>query len=453
MAVVPTSPIRVFPQAVNINPADFAGPDPVELEKFPLLRENIKHEQLRLKLEQDKLKFAMSEAGRQEQALASDLAKRKAVAEVAKAEAEARGMQPLTGADLSSVLGPLGLTAPAPDSLEREQTVEPFRAPQVSLLEDSGVTPAPAAPTSPVYQPAFSVDPAARFLVATDSVQSHINQKILAQVPSIAAGARVANLPEVAQKVAALKESLQPRPDRHPEIDERGIPVYWDVIKVGDDVVEITSDPRVNVEELYRRRPAQKVADEGFAKRVAETPEAQTANARQNINRLMRAAEYLAEAEASPNPLDQTRLTGLLPPSALKLLSPNKAKAINAMRTVIQQSLRETLGAQFARVEGEMMMDRAFDPLFDAEANFELIRDALSVAESAMQERNAAGLYFRNNGTLAGFEPSSGLIDPEGSPNMQMIEKLAGKGKAPAIKTSTVTEQDYQEAVKRFIGR
>ena len=79
MAVPPTSPLRVFPQAVNFDVQGFMPQGDLfqksmaafeQGSKLPLLQEQIKHEKKRLRLENAKLDFAASEAGQQQEAAA-----------------------------------------------------------------------------------------------------------------------------------------------------------------------------------------------------------------------------------------------------------------------------------------------------------------------------------------------------------------------------------------------
>jgi hypothetical protein len=181
-----------------------------------------------------------------------------------------------------------------------------------------------------------------------------------------------------------------------------------------------------------------------------------------NIERLVNAAEYLAKAEQNDKEaLVPDQLLFLMDSDKLTaLLGGDRAKALNEIRTVIQQSLRETLGAQFARVEGEQMMNRGFNPLFEAKANFALISSALRVAETAIREQDRAYNYFQSNGTIFGFKPNTNLVTKDGAPSVIAIEALAKQAQKPAAapakstggKAAGVTPEQRQATLNILLG-
>lgn len=71
---------------------------------------------------------------------------------------------------------------------------------------------------------------------------------------------------------------------------------------------------------------------------------------------------------------------------------------------VVQGSLRQILGAQFTQQEGELIMERAFNPNLPVEENIKRVRALAEMlrANSAMDKAKLD--YFDTNGTLKGFK-------------------------------------------------
>lgn len=86
----------------------------------------------------------------------------------------------------------------------------------------------------------------------------------------------------------------------------------------------------------------------------------------------------------------------------------SKAKiAQDRVLSVVQKSLRETLGAQFTEVEGKMLMARAYDPYLSQAENAKRVGRLLESVKKAHEEKKAMMDYFRKNKTLYGYEGKS----------------------------------------------
>jgi hypothetical protein len=140
------------------------------------------------------------------------------------------------------------------------------------------------------------------------------------------------------------------------------------------------------------------------------------------------------------------------PGTFTSLVGGDRAKALNNVRAVIQQSLRETLGAQFAASEGERMMKTAFDPLFDAKANFDLIADQVRLLETAARDQERAFNYYSTNGTIFGFKPKSDLVSPDGTPSLVRLSQIADsvmKGKSGEPTPEQIKAKDAEDRTQR----
>jgi hypothetical protein len=513
MAVPPTSPIRVFPQPVAVDVKGFMpqtnlfkeGMDAFQTgAKLPLLMEQIKHEKKRIKMENAKLDFAASEAGRAQQAEADQMARDLAAANVIKAQNEARASRYAEdraraeaaearnrAAGLEIVdRGPVSLTTAAssvgatvsPSLADMEvvaQEEEPQKPSSVLAgealpldfgtqsirLSDETVEPPVAPPVQPTaaYVPKFvksqglNIVPVPGELGSRDAseyAREQISKIIQREFPPFRGQAKdeAAYNERMQKRISELEEKLEPTPTEEHLVDDRGIPILVPVVKVGNKVFDVVGVPRIDSKRLGE---GQKKKDETFAARIAGADEAQRPNTLNNLNLLQQAAELMAEAEAGGNPAERQRALQLLPEWAKLLVTSKTAAARDRVRTVVQQSLRQTLGAQFARVEGEMMMDRAFNAVLGAEVNSDLLKNLYKVTATAIRDADAARKYFdANGGTLAGYQSPEGLIGEEHSGLKQLEATLAPitSKKSPTVSaTSAIPEasQTYRKRRKR----
>jgi hypothetical protein len=113
-------------------------------------------------------------------------------------------------------------------------------------------------------------------------------------------------------------------------------------------------------------------------------------------------------------------------PDFLKVLTnPEAADAQARVESVIQRSLRETLGAQFTEKEGERLISRAYDPKQPPEANAARLRALFKQIESAADAKAAQVQYFEENGTLRGYK------GPEMPGLNDFYSALEGVGRSP----------------------
>lgn len=119
----------------------------------------------------------------------------------------------------------------------------------------------------------------------------------------------------------------------------------------------------------------------------------------QQINVLREVLDSLESGEV------QTGVTkGLLPSWALAIVDPKSLKAQNQIAGIVQQTLRETLGAQFTEKEGENLLRRAWDLRQPTEVNIQNTRRLLEKAMSFSEEKMKQIQYFQTNGTLKGYK-------------------------------------------------
>jgi hypothetical protein len=110
-----------------------------------------------------------------------------------------------------------------------------------------------------------------------------------------------------------------------------------------------------------------------------------------------------------------------------KIFNEPAAEAVNDIRAIAFQVLRETLGAQFTEKEGERLMATYFDPQLSEQANLKRMTRMVEVAESIVADKDRLTQHMDKNRTAIGFK---GIDDP-----MQEIRDLV----------SSADEQDDQQ--------
>jgi len=119
----------------------------------------------------------------------------------------------------------------------------------------------------------------------------------------------------------------------------------------------------------------------------------------QQINTLKSVLDSLESGEV------QTGVSkGLLPDWALSIVDPKSLDARNQIASVVQQTLRETLGAQFTEREGENLLRRAWDLRQPTETNIRNTRRLLETAMAFTQERMAQMQYFQTHQDISGYK-------------------------------------------------
>lgn len=89
------------------------------------------------------------------------------------------------------------------------------------------------------------------------------------------------------------------------------------------------------------------------------------------------------------------------------IYNPKSQQAKDLVESVIQTSLRETLGGQFAQKEGEALIKRAYNIALPPEENAARLRALLAQLEASAASKTAMAEYYReNNFSLAGYKGS-----------------------------------------------
>lgn len=478
----PIGNIRAMPQTIE-------GVDPLlgmkafaagtqlgqELAGLSLASDRLRFEKAQLKAKEEGLKLEQSLAQFKLNALGAEVEERQARARSFNAEAAQRERElALSRADLAGIaaaqlLGEAEVPAPAvgtqpllagatvgaeQEEIPAEEAAVEQPAMEFKIPEVGAAAAAPAG--SFRYQPRFATpgqDPMMQFGTPDPEATANaaIAQRRLQKTNDFLSRLRLtqATSPADARKLFATMPEFQAelrglRPERSTLItrDANNLPVRYEVFK--DDagnVLSVLGEPSIDVETLYKERPAQKKVDEVFAedfgKSTISAPKLQ-----ENIQLLNEARRILNSTDWATGPL-----VSILP-EALSSRIPGireGTKAQTAIEQVVAQSLREILGGQFAMREGDRLLQRSFDVRLEEADNVKRLDSLLATLTADAQAAGAQRLYFQENGTLAGYGgPSAGDI-------RQRVSAALG-APAPASPSGKSADDEVERAFSDYLS-
>src|SRR5210317_266339 len=91
-------------------------------------------------------------------------------------------------------------------------------------------------------------------------------------------------------------------------------------------------------------------------------------------------------------------------PMAQAFFNPEGAVVQDRIAGVAQLSLKAILGGQFSEREGELLIQRAYNPLLSEAENIERLTQLINRIEKAENYKNDAARYYQENNTLAEFK-------------------------------------------------
>ncbi len=88
---------------------------------------------------------------------------------------------------------------------------------------------------------------------------------------------------------------------------------------------------------------------------------------------------------------------------AFKSFNPEAADAKSLVESVAQQSLKLILGGQFGIIEGQQLIERAYDPSLEEKYNVRRLEYLVKTIEDGIKSRQKMATYYSKNGTLEGL--------------------------------------------------
>jgi hypothetical protein len=194
--------------------------------------------------------------------------------------------------------------------------------------------------------------------------------------------------------------------------------------KEKNDIIERQANQRLvtakALAEAQKPTVAQQAIDKeyakGYAKRVSEGGYSQQAR---GISQLDDAVKRL---------LSGANLTGTgtsLNP-AREMFNPESVAVQQQIEGVIQNTLRQSLGAQFTKEEGERLIKRTFNPDLSEKENAERALRLKASLQRALDVQKEADEFFAKHGSLKGF-PVEKLFKSAADFDVENVKEIKGK--------------------------
>ncbi len=123
------------------------------------------------------------------------------------------------------------------------------------------------------------------------------------------------------------------------------------------------------------------------------------------IESLKGVRDVLADAEKSGDSISGVS-QGVLSkfPTAQAFFNPEGAIVQDRIASVAQLSLKAILGGQFSEREGELLIQRAYNPLLSEAENIERLTQLINRIDKAENYKKAAAQYYEENKSISGFK-------------------------------------------------
>lgn len=180
-------------------------------------------------------------------------------------------------------------------------------------------------------------------------------------------------------------------------------PEAWKTLKEAGVVGSSGTTVNVGGEKMT---PGWKKIDESFADEYVKWIGGTGADTAGNIAKLQDVLGKLESGEKLTGPI-----MGQLPDFLMAFLDPDAVGSREAVEGVVQRNLKAVLGAQFTEKEGEKLIKRAYNPTLDGKENARRLRVLVKQMNSALQSKNQMTTYFRENGTLMGYNGRVPLLN------------------------------------------
>ena len=145
--------------------------------------------------------------------------------------------------------------------------------------------------------------------------------------------------------------------------------------------------------------PYEEAVDTAFAKKAVDFESGGFAEVESNLDKLEKNIKNLSNRD------DLTGwFIGSIPDKVKAITHPDAVALKDDIRSIIFQSLRETLGAQFTQKEGERLVDASFNDMLDESINLERMQRLFDTTLKAANAKKEQIAYFKKNGTLKKWE-------------------------------------------------
>jgi len=141
-------------------------------------------------------------------------------------------------------------------------------------------------------------------------------------------------------------------------------------------------------------------ADADFQQQLVAWRAGDAASFFEKLRQLRNAVRVLKSGKQLTGPM-----FGQLPDFVKAAVSPQSVDVRGDVEKVIQQTLRETLGAQFTQQEGSALLARTYNPALPESYVADNVEAELNTLLNIGKSREAMARYYEANGTLKGYNP------------------------------------------------
>ena len=143
----------------------------------------------------------------------------------------------------------------------------------------------------------------------------------------------------------------------------------------------------------------QRKTDEAFATEAVEFETTEKWQLISNLDKLDQSIAALKESDNLTGPI-----IGNTPKVILAFTNPEALGLEDDIRSIVYQSLRATLGAQFTEKEGQRLVDASFNQLLGEEVNMKRLDRIRAETYNMMKAKEDRIAYYKKEGTLRGYE-------------------------------------------------
>lgn len=142
---------------------------------------------------------------------------------------------------------------------------------------------------------------------------------------------------------------------------------------------------------------------------------------------------------------------GRMPKFIQQMVNPASQDVRADIEKAIQESLRQTLGAQFTAKEGESILARTYDPTQQEGSNTRRSRKLIEELRSSGTTLDSASRYFEGNGTLTGWQSPKFLENKDGQTSEYKSPAPAGFASASDETKGVRVPDGYQQAYGQYL--
>ncbi len=180
--------------------------------------------------------------------------------------------------------------------------------------------------------------------------------------------------------------------------------------------------------------PGQETADKAFGKDYADYI---AGGGRAGVDKNLKQLEDTKDDLKNTTWFEQTM--GGAPKLLRDYLTPKAVAREDMVKNSVQATLRQTLGAQFTEREGNMLMDRAYNPRLSPEENIKRVTAIAKELRDKADQKERTGALFEKTGSIKGLNaarpqapaqrtaPGSGGLSPSEQAELDQLREEMGK--------------------------